>query len=178
MKRTPLFHSALVALSLAVASTACRDSTPEGAAASQKGSSTKTDPFQRAVQSGELVAIAGGGAYLVATSGLYYVSGDKAALVSGLPAKLRLAEVHALADGTALLHIQISESPMLYLLKGTVATAITETRENLSAPTVTNLREGHLFAMNQQLRAALKSSTEQQVTSEHDTEYPAAAERY
>lgn len=67
---------------------------------------------------------------------------------------------------------------MLYLLEGSVATAITETREHLSAPAITNHREGHLFAMNQQLRAALKNSIEQQVNSKHDNEPAAAADRY
>ena len=161
-----------VILSLGLVLNACSESS-----APQTVQPTKIDPFQKAIKSGELVTIADGGAYLVAVSGVYYVQGERAVLVSGLPLRLPLAEVHPLADGTAILHAQIGDPPALYLLRGSAAVAITQTQEHVSAPTVSNLREGYLFATNQKLRAALKSFEEQQSSPEVEHESPAAIDR-
>ena len=159
-------------LSLGLALNACSDSSPP-----QTVQTTKIDPFQKAIKFGELVTVAGGGAYLVSASGIYYVFGERAVLVSGLPPRLPLAEVHPLADGAAILHTQIGDAPALYLLRGSAATAITQTQEHVSAPAVSNLHEGYLFAINQQLRAALKNSAEPQSSPEDDYEPPAAIDR-
>lgn len=164
MQRRSVLPHFFVALLLGVTLTACGDSSPK------KARAAKTDPFQKAIQLGELVPVAGGGAYLVAVSGVYYVSADKAVLVSGLPTRLLLTEVHPLADGTAILHEQIGDPPMLYLLRGSNATAITQTAERLSAPTAPTSNEGYLFAANQKLRSALKRSAQQQANLERDDE--------
>ena len=172
MRRRSALSRFFVALLLGAALTACGDSSPK------KARAATTDPFQKAIQLGELVPVAGGGAYLVAASGVYYVSADKAVLVSGLPARLLLAEVHPLADGTAILHEQIGDPPMLYLLRGPNATAITQTAERLSVPAAPPSREGYLFAMNQQLRSALKRSAQQQAIPERDDEPMEPTGRY
>ena len=169
--RSPFLCTAVV-LSIGLVLNACNESPPQ-----QAVQSTKLDPFQKAIKSGELVTIAGGGAYLVASSGVYYVQGERAVLVTGLPLRLPFAEVHPLADGTAILHAQEGNTPALYLLRGSAAVAITQTREHVSAPTVPNLREGYLFAINQKLHAALKSSAEQQLGAEEEYEPPTAIDR-
>ena len=126
------------------------------------------NPFSKSIQTGELVPLSDGGAYLASSSSVFYVSGERATPVSGLPEKLILPEVHALADGHAILQMQFSSTPSLFLLRGATATPISEGEQRGAADLHSDLQLGFLFATNQRLRTALNACTQQQNESQPD----------
>ena len=101
--------------------------------ACQKSEKPKTDSkqapltdFQEAAQLGELYPLATGGAYLPSLEKVFYISGDEAVVVKGLPSARFFPEIHPLSDGSAILNDQFSSPPALYLLRKDVATPISE----------------------------------------------------
>jgi len=118
--------------------------------------------LQKAIKSGELYPLATGDAYLVAENKVFFISGGEAVRVKGLPSSLILMEVHALADGSALLKDGFSDLPVLYHLRKDVATKVVEKEGSLYGKTqIPNLGAFH-FVEAQQLKRKLIDVEESQ----------------
>ncbi len=154
--------SVIGAMSLTVAS--CSKSRPPIVATAVE------NPYQEVVRNGEVTPLASGGAYLFSTSNIYYVLGEKAVAVSGLPAGLLFVEVEPLADGTAILKSQLSNPPTLYLLRASKAIVISETTEQLTGQAISS-NAGFLFVTNQRLRRSLKVANTQAIGATGDIRF-------
>jgi hypothetical protein len=164
MKRISLSKPVIAIIAISVVVASCSKSPPPIVAKATKNS------FEDSVRLGEVVPLASGGAYLVSMSNVYYISGEKAVAVSGLPAGLLFSEVEPLADGTAILKSQLSDPPNLYLLRASKAMVISETTEQLTGQAISS-NQGFLFATNQRLRRALKVASAQVSRAKTDSDF-------
>jgi len=105
---------------------------------------------------GDVHALANGAAYLTSYHGIFYVNGDLAEKVKGLPPDT-FGEMTALADGTALYLLSLSDRPRLFWLRGGTASVVSEGHASArTQPSVS--AEGYLFAENQRLKRELEEA--------------------
>ena len=114
-------------------------------------------PLQQALAGKAIHPVADGGAYLLGESEVWYIRGTEIVRVSGLGMIefADLADLYPLADGSALLVVDEQDPPILYSLRGTVATPVKETSTLTKLSSLEGTPAAYFFAAQQQARKRL-----------------------
>ena len=102
---------------------------------------------------------------------MFYVENGVAEKVQGLPPDAD-GELTPLADGTALLSLQVNKPPALYWLQGTRARVVSEGKVGRQAALPAS-REGFLFAENQRLKRKLAEAAAEFESEQDAADRPA-----
>jgi hypothetical protein len=160
-------YTALIACLTISLLSACGDSPKE----KWKAKLEAMSDMQKAAYVGDLYATAVGGAYLVDSNKIFYISNGDAYPVRDLPNAEAFGDLQPLSDGTAILLDSYSDPPAVYVLRGDVAKLVLQQnrpmRETAEVPNAAALH----FVEGQRLARKLRETeTELADTEEKHTE--------